>query len=52
MLQYSMNQKEHLKQKVLRAYYSTKFTLAELLVIAVLTIWLTKIVISYIIELL
>jgi hypothetical protein len=52
MLQYSMKQKEHLKQKVLRAYYSTMFTLAELLVIAVLTIWLTKIVISYIIELL
>lgn len=52
MLQYSMNQKKHLKQKVLGAYYSTKFTLAELLVIAGLTIWLTKNVIFYIIELL
>lgn len=47
-----MNQIEHLKRKVLRAYHSTKFTLAELLVIAVLTIWLTKITISYIIQLL
>lgn len=47
-----MNQIYHLKQKVLQAYYSTKFTLAELLVIAVITIWLTKIAISLIIELL
>lgn len=40
------------KRKVLQAYYSTKFTLAELLVIAVITIWLTKNAVLYIIELL
>lgn len=48
----SMNRVTQLKQKVLRVYYSTKFTVAELLVIAVLTIWLTKNAIFCIIELL
>lgn len=47
-----MNQIEYLKQRVLQVYHSTKFTLAELLVIAVLMFWLTKNSILYIIELL
>ena len=47
-----MNRVNQLKHKVLQAYYRTKFTVAELLVIAVITFWLTKITISYIIELL
>ena len=45
-----MNNLNQLKQKVLQAYYRTKFTAMELLVIAVFTIWLTKITISFIIE--
>jgi hypothetical protein len=47
-----MNRVNQIKHKVLHTYYRTKFTVAELLVIAVLTIWLTKNLISYIIELL
>ena len=47
-----MNKLNQFKQKVLLAYYRTKFTVVELLVIAVITIWLTKNLISYIIELL
>ena len=37
-----MNRANQLKQQVLRVYYSTKFTVAELLVIAVIIFWLTK----------
>jgi hypothetical protein len=47
-----MNRVNQIKRKVLQAYYRTKFTVAELLVIAVLTIWLTKNFVLYIIELL
>ena len=47
-----MNRVDQLKRKVLRVYYSTKFTAAELLVIAVITFWLTKKSVLYIIELL
>ena len=47
-----MNNLNQLKQKVLQAYYRTKFTAMELLVIAVITIWLTKKSFFYIIELL
>lgn len=47
-----MNRVNQLKHKVLLAYYRTKFTVAELLVIAVITFWLTKNSILYIIELL
>ena len=47
-----MNRVNQLKHKVLQAYYRTKFTVAELLVIAMITFWLTKITISFIIELL
>ena len=47
-----MNRVNQIKRRVLQAYYRTKFTVVELLVIAVLTIWLTKNVIFYIIELL
>ena len=47
-----MNRVDQLKQQVLRVYYSTKFTVAELLVIAVITFWLTKNSVLYIIELL
>ena len=47
-----MNRVNQFKQKVLLVYYRTKFTVAELLVIAVLTIWLTKNSVLYIIELL
>jgi hypothetical protein len=47
-----MNRVNQIKRKVLLAYYRTKFTVAELLVIAVLTIWLTKNSVLYIIELL
>ena len=47
-----MNRVNQFKHKVLLAYYRTKFTLAELLVIAVLTVWLTKNSVLYIIELL
>jgi hypothetical protein len=47
-----MNRVNQLKHKVLRAYYGTKFTVAELLVIAVITFWLTKNSVLYIIELL
>ena len=48
----SMNRVNQLKHKVLLAYYRTKFTVVELLVIAVITFWLTKNGIFYIIELL
>ena len=47
-----MNRANQLKHKVLLAYYRTKFTVAELLVIAVITFWLTKNSVLYIIELL
>ena len=47
-----MNRQNQFKHKVLLAYYSTKFTVAELLVIAVITFWLTKNSVLYIIELL
>ena len=47
-----MNRVNQLKHKVLQAYYRTKFTVVELLVIAVLIFWLTKNSILYIIELL
>ena len=47
-----MNRVNQLKRKVLQVYYSTKFTVAELLVIAVITFWLTKNSVLYIIELL
>lgn len=47
-----MNRVNQLKHKVLLAYYRTKFTVAELLVIAVIMFWLTKNSILYIIELL
>ena len=47
-----MNWANQLKQQVLRVYYSTKFTVVELLVIAVIIFWLTKKSILYIIELL
>jgi hypothetical protein len=47
-----MNRVNQLKQKVLQAYYRTKFTVVELLVIAVIIFWLTKKSILYIIELL
>ena len=47
-----MNRVNQIKRKVLQAYYRTKFTVVELLVIAVLTIWLTKNSVLYIIELL
>ena len=47
-----MNRVNQYKQKVLQVYYSTKFTVAELLVIAVITFWLTKNSVLYIIELL
>jgi len=47
-----MNRANQLKQKVLLAYYRTKFTVAELLVIATVTFWLTKNSVLYIIELL
>ena len=47
-----MNRVNQLKHKVLQAYYRTKFTVAELLVIAVIIFWLTKNSILYIIELL
>ena len=47
-----MNRATQFKQKVLLAYYRTKFTVVELLVIAVLTIWLTEKSVLYIIELL
>ena len=47
-----MNRVNQLKQKVLQIYYGTKFTVAELLVIAVITFWLTKNSVLYIIELL
>jgi len=47
-----MNRVNQIKRKVLHAYYRTKFTVAELLVIAMLTIWLTKNSVLYIIELL
>ena len=47
-----MNRVNQLKQRVLRVYYSTKFTVAELLVIAVIIFWLTKNSVLYIIELL
>ena len=47
-----MTQLIKVKRKVLQVYYSTKFTLVELLVIAVITIWLTRNAVSYIIELL
>ena len=47
-----MNRVNQFKHKVLLAYYRTKFTVAELLVIAVITFWLTKNFILYIIELL
>lgn len=47
-----MNRVNQFKHKVLLAYYRTKFTVAELLVIAVLTIWLTEKSVLYIIELL
>jgi hypothetical protein len=48
----SMNRVNQLKQKVLQAYYRTKFTVVELLVITVIIFWLTKKSILYIIELL
>ena len=47
-----MNRVNQLKQQVLRVYYRTKFTVVELLVIAVIIFWLTKKSILYIIELL
>jgi hypothetical protein len=47
-----MNRVNQFKQKVLLAYYRTKFTVVELLVIAVIVFWLTKNSILYIIELL
>jgi hypothetical protein len=47
-----MNRVNQLKHKVLQAYYRTKFTAVELLVIAVIAFWLTKNSILYIIELL
>ena len=47
-----MNRQNQFKHKVLLAYYRTKFTVAELLVIAVITFWLTKNSVLYIIELL
>ena len=47
-----MNRVNQLKQQVLQVYYSTKFTVAELLVIAVIIFWLTKNSVLYIIELL
>jgi len=47
-----MNRLNQFKQQVLQIYHSTKFTVAELLVIAVITFWLTKNSVLYIIELL
>jgi hypothetical protein len=47
-----MNRVNQLKHKVLHTYYRTKFTVVELLVIAVIIFWLTKKSVLYIIELL
>jgi hypothetical protein len=47
-----MNRVNQFKQKVLQTYYRTKFTVAELLVIVVITFWLAKNSVLYIIELL
>ena len=47
-----MNRVTQIKHKVLLAYYRTKFTVAELLVILVIIFWLTKNSVLYIIELL
>ena len=47
-----MNRVNQSKHKILQVYYRTKFTVAELLVIAVIIFWLTKNSVLYIIELL